>query len=109
MNGFSRSWALAALIGGMVMALPLLASAGTMTAQDMAAALAQRPLCREASHDRLVIRTGRDVCSGTIGNGGRVVAAGYMPTVCADNRASYRIDYKGKADRCLRAPGKQGT
>lgn len=67
------------------------------------------PRCVAASHDRLVIRKGRDVCAGSLGSGGRPVAAGYVPTSCAAGREIYRIDFKGLADRCLRSAEKQGS
>lgn len=66
------------------------------------------PQCSAPSHDRLVIRKGRDVCGGTLGSRGQPVASGYLPTGCASEVQIYRIDANGWADRCLRRASNQG-
>jgi hypothetical protein len=65
------------------------------------------PVCLQPSHDRLIIREGRDVCGGTLGSGGRPLASGYLPTACKNENQTYRIDAQGWADRCLRRPDNQ--
>lgn len=62
------------------------------------------PVCLQPSHDRLIIREGRDVCGGTLGSGGRALASGYLPTACKNENQIYRIDAQGWADRCLGRP-----
>ena len=63
------------------------------------------PVCSYASHERLLVRIGRDVCAASLNRAGKPTAAGFMPTVCGSEAASYRIDSAGKADKCLSAVG----
>lgn len=69
------------------------------------AARGHAPVCRVASHDRLILQGGRDVCAPTLNRNGRPTAAGFMPTECPRSIDIYTIDAFGVADRCLsRAP-----
>jgi hypothetical protein len=63
------------------------------------------PLCREASHDRLVVQAGRDVCAGALSAKGEPRTPGFLPTSCADPDASYRVDARRRVDLCLPAKG----
>ncbi len=63
------------------------------------------PVCSYASHERLLIRVGRDVCAASLNRAGKPTAAGFMPTACGNEAANYRIDSAGKADKCLTAMG----
>lgn len=58
------------------------------------------PRCSTASHERLVLRKGRDICAPTLSRSGRPTAAGFMPTECALPQQTYQIDAVGLADRC---------
>ncbi|NHK27037.1 hypothetical protein FF098_003850 [Parvularcula flava] len=62
------------------------------------------PVCRTASHDRLVEQKGRDVCGPAIDNGGYARAVGLMPTECPESTPRLVIDAEKFADRCM--PGK---
>lgn len=82
----------------------LAALAVTMAGQAAAAPprlAAADPVCSYASHERLLIRTGRDVCAASLNRAGKPTAAGFMPTACGSEAATYRIDSAGKADKCL--------
>ena len=59
------------------------------------------PVCLGASHDRLVLRTGRDICAPTLDRNGRPATAGFLPTECPKSAQVYTIDAVGIADRCL--------
>jgi hypothetical protein len=59
------------------------------------------PVCTVASHDRLVLRSGRDICAPTLNRSGRPAAAGFLPTECPRSTEIYTIDAVGIADRCL--------
>ncbi|MDP3907713.1 hypothetical protein [Novosphingobium sp.] len=58
------------------------------------------PRCMTASHERLLLRKGRDICAPTLSRSGRPTAAGFMPTGCALAQQTYEIDAVGLADRC---------
>lgn len=61
----------------------------------------QPPQCTSASHERLLLRDGRDVCAPTLSSSGRPTAVGFMATQCPSVGQVYRIDTVGKADRCI--------
>jgi hypothetical protein len=87
------------------------AATGARAAEPRSAAtvpLVSAPVCLEPSHDRLIIRKGRDVCGGTLGRRGRPAAAGYLPTACIREELIYRIDDNGLADRCRKRASNQG-
>lgn len=67
------------------------------------------PVCPHASHERLLPRTGRDVCGATLGQSGRPTAAGFMPTTCPSPGQIYTIDADGIADHCVTPPRKEKT
>jgi len=71
----------------------------------LVAALTVAPICSEPSHDRLIVQPGRDVCGAALDNRGQPRAPGFLPTMCADPRAVYRIDVARNADVCTRAEG----
>ena len=72
-------------------------------AQEAIQAIASSaPICRRASHDRLVIRTGRDACGATLNEQGQHLAMGFLPTACPRPGDRYLIDADGRNDRCLR-------
>lgn len=86
---------LPAILVALLPATPAAAGlAAPMIARD------QPPQCATASHERLLLRDGRDVCAPTLSASGRPTAAGFMPTQCPAVGQSYRIDAAGKADRC---------
>ncbi len=58
------------------------------------------PRCTTASHERLLLRKGRDICAPTLSRSGRPTAAGFMPTECALPQQTYQIDAVALADRC---------
>ena len=58
------------------------------------------PHCTTASHERLLLRKGRDICAPTLSRSGRPTAAGFMPTEGALPQQTYQIDAVGLADRC---------
>lgn len=66
------------------------------------------PVCQRASHERLLVREGRDVCGASLNRAGRPMAMGYLPTACPRESDTYRIDAAGRADRCVRRPAAQG-
>jgi hypothetical protein len=72
-----------------------------MTHLLLAASLLAVPVCTEASHDRLIVQAGRDVCGAALSARGTPRAAGYLPTVCSDPRAVYRVDAARIADLCI--------
>lgn len=59
------------------------------------------PICPYASHDRLFVRPGRDVCGATLNAEGKPTTRGYLPTRCAVTGNVYRIDAVAMEDRCL--------
>lgn len=59
------------------------------------------PVCPVASHERLLLRSGRDICAPTLNRSGRPAAAGFLPTECPQPATVYAIDAVGIADRCL--------
>ncbi|WP_086617454.1 hypothetical protein [Erythrobacter tepidarius] len=65
------------------------------------------PVCMVASHDRLVLRSGRDICAPTLNRSGRPAAAGFLPTACPRSTEIYTIDAAGIADRCLNPVSKE--
>lgn len=64
------------------------------------AALLSAPVCNQPSHDRLIMQPGRDVCGAALDRRGTPRAPGFLPTACADPRATYRIDAAHNADAC---------
>ena len=85
-----------ALLPAAMHAMPLpLAAAPTKPAPGVA------PVCAVASHERLLLRTGRDICAPTLSRNGRPTAAGYLPTACPLSAQTYTIDAAGIADRCI--------
>ncbi|WP_295527276.1 hypothetical protein [Novosphingobium sp. Chol11] len=67
----------------------------------IAALLLPPPVCTEPSHDRLIVQAGRDVCGAALNASGKPRSAGFLPTVCADPRAVYRVDAARKVDLCV--------
>lgn len=70
------------------------------------------PVCIHASHDRLTVRRGRDVCSPSRDAEGREQAVGLMPTACPDDTDRMHIDARQQVDVCKRrktAPDREGT
>lgn len=65
------------------------------------------PVCAVASHERLLLRTGRDICAPTLNRSGRPTAAGFLPTACPLPSQIYTIDAAGLADRCLNPSHKE--
>lgn len=63
--------------------------------------IAVTPVCTIASHDRLVVQAGRDVCAASLNARGEPRSPGFLPTACPAARQSYRIDARGRADLCL--------
>ena len=59
------------------------------------------PVCTTASHDRLIVQPGRDVCGASLNQRGEPRASGFLPTACADDRLRYRIDARGNVDLCI--------
>jgi hypothetical protein len=72
----------------------------------LAAALLAAPICPQPSHDRLIIQPGRDVCGAALDSRGTPRAPGFLPTMCSDPRATYRIDGARNADVCVRPEAK---
>lgn len=62
-----------------------------------------------ASHDRLLLRSGRDICAPTLNRSGKPAAAGFLPTECPRLTEIYTIDAVGLADRCLNPTRKEKT
>lgn len=81
--------------------LPLAAAAPAKPAPGVA------PVCAVASHERLLLRTGRDICGPTLGRTGKPTAAGFLPTACPLAAQVYTIDAAGIADRCITPPRKE--
>lgn len=91
-----------ALLPAALLAMPLpLAAAPTKPAPGAA------PVCTVASHERLLLRTGRDICGPTLGRSGKPTAAGFLPTACPLAAQVYTIDAAGIADRCITPPRKE--
>lgn len=88
-------------LGGMLAAPASLAAAPNPPARGVA------PVCAVASHERLMLRTGRDICAPTLNRSGRPTAAGFLPTACPLSSQIYTIDAAGPADRCLNPPHKE--
>ncbi len=65
------------------------------------------PVCMVASHDRLLVRSGRDICAPTLNRNGKPAAAGFLPTECPRSSETYTIDAAGIADRCLNPARKE--
>lgn len=59
------------------------------------------PVCTSASHDRLVVQAGRDVCAAPLNARGEPRAPGFLPTSCPRAGQDYRVDARGHADLCL--------
>lgn len=62
------------------------------------------PVCLVGSHERLLLRRGRDICAPTLSRSGRPTATGYLPTACPAPSQTYVIDAAGIADRCTMSP-----
>ncbi|MFN3470239.1 MAG: hypothetical protein ACK4Z7_11085 [Novosphingobium sp.] len=78
--------------------LPVLSEAAATPPKAVASVA---PVCATASHERLLMRAGRDICGPTLSTSGRPTAAGFLPTACPQSGQIYRIDAIGLADRCL--------
>lgn len=63
--------------------------------------LATIPSCASASHDRLVVQPGRDVCAAPLNSRGEPRAPGFLPTSCPRAGQDYRVDARGQTDLCL--------
>lgn len=72
----------------------------------LVAAVLAAPVCSEPSHDRLIVQPGRDVCGAALDSRGLPRVPGFLPTMCADPRALYRVDGARNADVCVRPEGK---
>ena len=59
------------------------------------------PICAHPSHDRVVVRPGRDVCAASLNAAGRPMAMGFLPTRCEQRSDEYVIDAAGIEDRCF--------
>lgn len=84
------------LLASLLAALWLAAPA----AADPPRSAGELPRCATASHERLMLRKGRDICAPTLSRSGRPTAAGFMPTECALPQQTYHTDAVGLADRC---------
>lgn len=98
--GAARHW-IGWVIPAALWAVPALAAPEVVMVEVARPKAAEPPLCVNASHDRLLIRKGRDVCGGTLDSKGRPAARGYLPTICPDQQMAYRTDFTGWSDRCL--------
>lgn len=58
-------------------------------------------VCAYSSHERLLVRPGRDVCAATLNSAGRPTAMGFVPTRCSHPSHDYVIDVMGMEDRCF--------
>lgn len=87
--------------------IAIIAAAGA-TPAIAAAEPSVPPVCQRASHERLLVREGRDVCGASLNRAGQPMAMGYLPTTCPRESDTYRIDAAGRADRCIRRPAAQG-
>lgn len=85
-----------ALIAALIVAPAALA---TVSGKPATGGLA--PVCPVASHERLLLRRGRDICAPTLNRSGRPAAAGFLPTECPKPTTIYTIDAVGIADRCV--------
>lgn len=65
-------------------------------------AAADPPVCRNPSHDRLIVQAGRDVCGPAVAPSGAPRAPGLLPTECPGPQHTYRIDVRGRADMCVK-------
>lgn len=91
-----------ALLPAALLATPLpVAATPTKQAPGLA------PVCTAASHERLLLRKGRDICGPTLSRSGMPTAAGFMPTACPSPAQIYTIDAAGIADRCITPPRKE--
>ncbi len=93
--------------GGLIIAIIMAAGAPPARAAP-AAEPAVPPVCERASHERLLVREGRDVCGASLNRAGQPMAMGYLPTACPRESDTYRIDAAGRADRCVRRPAAEG-
>jgi len=94
--------------GGLFWCLVLAAAVPLLAGAPLAAAPAAEattvPVCQRASHERLIVRDGRDVCGASLNRAGQPMAMGYLPTACPRETDVYRIDAAGRVDRCVRRP-----
>lgn len=90
-----------------VLIIAIVAAAGAPSAFAVAEPSVP-PVCQRASHERLLVREGRDVCGASLNRTGQPMAMGYLPTTCPRESDTYRIDAAGRADRCVRRPAAQG-
>lgn len=86
------------------MALAALLPAAPAMAAPRKAPASVPPVCATPSHERLLLRPGRDICAPTLSPSGRPTAAGFLPTECPLPTQAYRIDALGLADRCIAPP-----
>ena len=102
MPAMGKQWMLGVVLQAAGMSLPWPADSGhahePVVTRHIATTAA--PICVRASHDRLIVRRGRDVCGASLNRSGRPAAAGYLPTACPHDDDTYRIDAAGLADRC---------
>ena len=100
MPGHLPAHRLAILTGLFILAL----SAPPAMAAPRKAPASVPPACATPSHERLLLRPGRDICAPTLSPSGRPTAAGFLPTECPLPTQTYRIDAFGLADRCIASP-----
>lgn len=91
----------------MMLAGTLMAAPPPLAAAPEKATPGHAPVCRTASHDRLLVRSGRDICAPTLNRSGKPAAAGFLPTECPRSSEIYTIDAAGPADRCHIAARKE--
>jgi hypothetical protein len=61
------------------------------------------PVCSDASHARLIVQAGRDVCGPTMLPSGPV-SVGFLPTTCPAALPVLKIDAQQATDRCVVKP-----
>jgi hypothetical protein len=88
-------------LNGMLLAFMTLLALGPARADEQP--LNRAPTCGDASHARLVIQPGRDVCAPTLLPTGPV-SVGFLPTACPAKLPLLRIDALRAADLCAEKP-----
>jgi hypothetical protein len=68
-----------------------------------APAASRTPACNDASHARLIVQNGRDVCAPTLLPTGPV-SVGFLPTTCPAVLPVLQIDALRSADICAEKP-----